>query len=166
MELYFLRHGLAGDSGQWEGDDFERPLTEEGEARMRNEAKIIAKLGLKPNYILTSPLKRAQQTAQIVVDCLAAEGLIRKSALTEDKRLSPGFGMPELEVILRIKSNAQAIMLVGHEPDFSKVIGQLIGSGRVVCKKGGLARVDLFDAPTPAGELVWLIPPKLLDGIS
>lgn len=166
MELYFLRHGLAVDPGQWEGDDFQRPLTEEGQRRMRAEAKTIARLGLKPDYILTSPLKRALQTAQIVSDCLAAEGLIRKSALAEDKRLSSGFGMPELEAMMQTYSNAQAIMLVGHEPDFSKVIGQLVGSGRVVCKKGGLARVDLFDAPTLAGELVWLIPPKLLDGMS
>jgi phosphohistidine phosphatase len=165
MELYFLRHGLAVDPGQWEGDDFERPLTEEGQRRMKAEAKAIARLGLKPDYILTSPLKRALQTAQIVSDCLAAEGLIRKSALVEDKRLSSGFGMPELEAMMQTYSNTRAIMLVGHEPDFSKVIGQLIGNGRVVCKKGGLARVDLFDAPTLAGDLVWLIPPKLLDGM-
>jgi phosphohistidine phosphatase len=54
-------------------------------------------------------------------------------------------------------------MLVGHEPDFSETIRALIGGGRVVCKKGGLARVDLLsDAATLSGQLVWLIPPKEL----
>jgi phosphohistidine phosphatase SixA len=53
-------------------------------------------------------------------------------------------------------------MLVGHEPDFSRTIGALIGSGRVQIKKGGLARVDVKNASLQSGELVWLIPPKAL----
>ncbi len=51
-------------------------------------------------------------------------------------------------------------MLVGHEPDFSETIAELIGGGRVVCKKGGLARVDVADSSLDDGELVWLLPPK------
>jgi phosphohistidine phosphatase SixA len=54
------------------------------------------------------------------------------------------------------------LLLVGHEPDFSTVIGQLIGAGRIVCKKGGLARVDLKSPHELPGELVWLLPPRLL----
>jgi phosphohistidine phosphatase len=53
-------------------------------------------------------------------------------------------------------------MLVGHEPSFSQVIGQLIGGGRIVMKKGGLARVDVNSIDTLPGELVWLLAPKML----
>jgi phosphohistidine phosphatase len=53
-------------------------------------------------------------------------------------------------------------MVVGHEPDFSDTISALIGGGRIVCKKGGLALVEIPDAQSRKGELVWLVPPKVL----
>jgi phosphohistidine phosphatase len=53
-------------------------------------------------------------------------------------------------------------MLVGHEPDFSRTISALIGGGRVVMKKGGLARVDVESIDPPDGELVWLVTSKTL----
>jgi phosphohistidine phosphatase len=55
-------------------------------------------------------------------------------------------------------------MLVGHEPDFSRTIADLIGGGRVVMKKGGLARVDLESVDPPSGALVWLLAPKVMTG--
>jgi len=52
---------------------------------------------------------------------------------------------------------------VGHEPDFSDTISRLIGGGRLDLKKGGLALVELEDRATPAGRLLWLLPPRVLD---
>jgi phosphohistidine phosphatase len=156
MKLYFLRHGLA-DRSEWFGSDFERPLTERGKARMAREAATIAELGIAPDLIITSPLTRAYQTAEIV-----AEHLDLLDRLIEDERLAPGFGPDELVEILQMHSDAVEIMLVGHEPDFSQTIGHLIGGGQVVCKKGSLARVDVYDDISLEGELVWLIPPKVL----
>jgi phosphohistidine phosphatase len=138
-------------------DDDLRPLTPRGIERMGREAQTIRKLNLGLDAIITSPLTRAQQTAEIV-----AEELDLLDLLFIDERLSPGFGPGDLAAILEEHDQAEAVMLVGHEPDFSLMIEHLIGGGTLVCKKGSLARVDLRDAGPLAGELVWLIPPKAL----
>jgi phosphohistidine phosphatase len=156
MRLYFLRHGQA-DRSAWTGMDFDRPLTEEGKERMAQEADTIHQLDLSPDAILTSPLVRALQTAEIVAERLNALDL-----LVIDERLEPGFGPSDLAEILEELPQADELLLVGHEPDFSETISYLIGGGTIVCKKGSLARVDLIDAGPLAGELVWLIPPKAL----
>lgn len=156
MKLYFLRHGLAADRETWAGDDFDRPLTDEGKERMAREAATLAKLNLNPDLILTSPLVRAYQTAEI-----AAQHLNLTDKLATDERLSPGFGTNELAKILTAYPEAKALMLVGHEPDLSQVIGDLIGGGRVICKKGSLACVELSNKSL-RGELAWLIPPSVL----
>ena len=80
MKLLFLRHGLA-DRSAWSGSDYERPLTPRGKERMRAEAETIASLDLGLDAILTSPLTRASQTAEIVADQL---GLLDR--LIEDDR--------------------------------------------------------------------------------
>ena len=157
MILYFLRHGLAYERGEWLGDDSLRPLTEKGLERMRQEAQVLANLDLELDAILTSPFTRALQTAQII-----AERLNLTDRLVEDNRLAPGFGLDELTELLTIFPNAQGLMLVGHEPDFSEIISALIGGGEIVCKKGGLARVVLQNITTLAGRLEWLIPPGVL----
>ncbi|MBP1597802.1 MAG: phosphohistidine phosphatase, SixA [Acidobacteria bacterium] len=157
MELYFLRHGLAESRSEWKGDDADRPLTQEGVERMERSAAMIARLGLEPDAILTSPLARARQTALI-----AAAALKARDTVLLDRRLGPGFDIEQLAAILRDHASARALMLVGHEPSFSETISALIGGGRVVCKKGGLACVDLPDVSNLSGELLWLIPPRLL----
>jgi phosphohistidine phosphatase len=157
MRCYFLRHGLAVDPEQWEGDDADRPLTAEGKERMAREARTIAALSLELDAILTSPLLRAKQTAGIVADKMKI-----RSRLVEDRRLGFAFGARALAEIFRERSAASAIMLVGHEPSMSRTIGEVIGGARVDFKKGSLACVS-FDEPSAlAGELVWLVPPKVL----
>jgi phosphohistidine phosphatase len=155
MRLYFLRHGLA-DRNQWDGPDFERPLTREGKNRIAQSADLMDELELGLDLIITSPLKRALQTAQIVAHRLDVE-----DRFLIDERLSPGFGVTELREILTEHPNAISIMLVGHEPDFSDTIGELTGA-LVMVKKGSLVRVDVLDPQSLEGELVWLIPPKVL----
>lgn len=157
MKVYFLRHGLAGDPAQWEGDDFERPLTEEGRERMAREAKALAKLDLDLDAIITSPLVRANQTAEIVADKSKLHNRLKK-----DERLSPGFDAEQLRLILQEYQDAGAIMLVGHEPDFSATVGHIAGGAKMDLKKGGLACVDLPDVASLDGVLLWLVPPKLL----
>ena len=154
--LYFLRHGLA-DRSEWAGDDYLRPLTPRGKQQMARTAETIARLDLGLDLIISSPLVRAYQTAEIV-----AAGLGLRDRLVSDERLGPGFGLTELRRILSERVGLTALMLVGHEPDFSDTISALIGGGRVVCKKGGLARVDCPDDSGLTGELVWLAPPALL----
>ena len=142
MQLYFLRHGVA-DWPNWDSTrDAERPLTDEGIEKMKAEAKFIAQLGLGLDAIVSSPFTRAYQTAEAVAKRLDLE-------VTEDPLLAPGFDAQRLRELVRRYPDAKAIALVGHEPDFSRTISELIGGGRVVLKKGGLARVDLDSIDPP-----------------
>lgn len=154
MQIYFLRHGLA-DWPDWDaGRDDERPLTDEGVKKMADEAKAIKRLDLALDAILSSPLTRARQTAEAVAAKLDMD-------VIEEPALAPGFDAKRLRHMLRGYAEADAIMIVGHEPDFSRTIAELTG-GRVVMKKGGLARVDLESIDAPDGKLVWLLAPKTL----
>jgi phosphohistidine phosphatase len=157
MRCYFLRHGIAAEAGEFHGSDFDRPLTDEGHERMVREAKTMAALSIELDVILTSPLVRAKQTAAIV-----AKELKIRDRLVEDTRLGLDFGPSRLASILKERGDAQAIMFVGHEPSMSTTVGQLIGSARIDFKKGALAFVNVPDPATARGELVWLVPPKVL----
>ncbi len=158
MIIYFLRHGLAGDPEQWQGDDSERPLTKKGKKHMQESANTFNWLSVNPDFIITSPLVRALQTAEIT----AKELGYKKQDLVVDERLSPGFNLEKLTEIIQEHPDANSLMVVGHEPDFSSTISALIGGGNVVIKKGGLARVDLEQTSPPKGALTWLLPPKVL----
>ncbi len=156
MELYLLRHGEAANRNDWQGNDAERPLTDQGKEEIQRESKRIAALGLSLDAIITSPYIRTNQTAEIV-----AQELGMKDKLVQDDRLEYGFGRKKLRKVLGDYTNAQALLLVGHEPDFSKLIGKLTG-GRVFLDKGGLAKITLSDDDTLDGELCWLLQPDVL----
>jgi phosphohistidine phosphatase len=157
MIVYFIRHGLAGDYTRWQDDDRLRPLTEKGKIQMAKEAVVISELIQDLDAIITSPLVRAMQTAEIIT-----KHLKMNQSLVEDPRLAPGFGFEELAEIVKERPEAEGLILVGHEPDFSETISRLVGGGRLVCKKGSLARVDITNLDPLQGELVWLIPPRVL----
>ena len=155
MKIYFLRHGVAVEPEDWKGHDYDRPLTADGRERMASEAKAIRKLDLKLDAILTSPLVRAKETADIVAGAL-------KIVSKEDDRLGGDFDISSLEEILKDHVGLKALMLVGHEPSMSATIGRLIGVARIDLKKGALACVELADALTTTGELLSVVPPKVL----
>ena len=155
MIVYFVRHGRAENRETWSEPDHLRPLTEEGIKRVRDSARAMRKLGVMPGVILTSPLVRAQQTAEILGEVLDIE-------VIETEALKPGFGVSLLAELIAAHPDADSLMVVGHEPDFSSTVEGVIGGGRVVVKKGSLIRVDLFSLTPPRGELMWMIPPKML----
>jgi phosphohistidine phosphatase len=155
MQLYFLRHGLA-DWPDWDpAQDHLRPLTQDGLKKMKAVAKALARLKLRFDAILSSPYTRAMQTADIVAGQLGLE-------IVEDARLAPGFNLDRLNEIITRYPTAQALLLVGHEPTLSATITTLIGGGRIVIKKGSLARVEVTSFDPLSGELVWLIASKVL----
>lgn len=161
MKVYFLRHGIAVEPETWQGSDFDRPLTPEGEERMEREAIAIDDLSLGLDCIVTSPLLRAKQTAAAV-----AERLDMRSKVVEDPRLAGGFNLSQFAAIVASHAGANAFMLVGHEPAMSAVIGAAIGGASVELKKAALAAIDVPDpASSPKGTLLSLIPPKLLVGL-
>lgn len=158
MRLYFLRHGPAESREGWDGPDAARPLTERGINVTRRVAQRIAKLDLGLDAVLTSPYSRALETARIVVDTLD-EGTL----LAEEPGLQPGrFSSEELRRIVDERASVKNLMLVGHEPSMTSVAGDLIGGARLRLKKSGLIRIDVEDPTSHNGELVWLVPPKVL----
>lgn len=150
MRLYFLRHGEA-DWPNWGKADDERPLTDSGRKEVRKVARLLDKLDLCLEDVLTSPLPRARQTADIVADRFDLH-------VREEDALRPGFGVQELKQLLP-KYHVDELMLVGHEPDFTKVIAGLTGAA---CKlpKAGVALVEL-EPDEAKGRLLWLFPPKV-----
>src|SRR5213592_1075211 len=150
MQLHFLRHGEADWPG-WTKPDDERPLTDFGKKEVRQVAKFLNRLKVKPDLIVTSPLPRALQTAEV-----AAEQL--KTKLRQDEALEPGFGISELRSLLK-RHGSKVLMVVGHEPDFSSVISALTGAS-LKLSKAGVAFVDI-DPDTEKGRLLWLFPPKV-----
>ena len=158
ISIYFLRHGIAEEPkpGQL---DCERRLTEEGIVKMCAEAAALSRMDLKLDTIVTSPYARALKTAEIV-----AEALGMSDRLEIEPGLGYGFRLGDLERIIRSRPQARRIMLVGHNPDFSIIPGQLVGGATIDLKKGGLIRVDIDAVELGAGILRWLIPPSVLIG--
>src|SRR5438874_2271023 len=150
MRLYFLRHGEA-DWPNWDGPDDERPLTERGKKEMRKVAKFLRELDIPLDDILSSPLPRARQTADIVADRFNLH-------VREEEDLAGGFGMSQLKELIQ-KYPVENLMVVGHEPNFTEIISSLTGAD---CKlsKGGVALMDV-DEEQMKGRLLWLFPPKL-----
>ncbi|MGI8819960.1 MAG: SixA phosphatase family protein [Chthoniobacterales bacterium] len=151
MKIYFLRHGKA-DWPDWDRPDDERPLTKKGKREMRCMAKLLCELKVKPAALLSSPLPRAAQTAEIAAKALGLE-------VEEESALGKGFSLAKLRRLLHARKSGD-LFIVGHEPDFSAVIRALTG-GEVKLGKGGLARVDVKSASAARGRLIWLIAPKL-----
>ncbi len=152
MKVYFLRHGKA-DWPNWDKPDDERPLNKKGRKQMGRVVKFLCNLEPKISLVLSSPLPRALQTAEIAADYLGLE-------LEEEPALGKGFDATKLRRILKERTDEE-LMIVGHEPSFSTVIGELTG-GRVKLPKAGIAVVDVSDGARE-GELVWLLPPRITD---
>ena len=148
VKLYFLRHGKA-DWPNWDKPDDERPLTEDGKKQLAAVGKMLARLEIAP-VILTSPLPRASQTAEIA-------GKYLRQKIRVEPLLRPGFDAGKLKKILKDFSG-DSLMIVGHEPDFTRTIFQLTG-GDTKLSKAGVALIGL-DISSMKGELRWLVPPK------
>jgi phosphohistidine phosphatase len=155
MRLYLLRHGIAEE---WRPDypDEKRRLTEEGKRKVRMIALGLSNLKLDLDLIVTSPLPRARETAEIVAEILGC-----KDKLKVDDRLAGGFGLRDAQGIISDAGSAQSIMLVGHEPGLSMTAGSLTGGSQIDLKKGGLIRIDLDEVVPGKGMLKWLVAPAL-----
>jgi phosphohistidine phosphatase len=156
MQIYFLRHGIAADQAP-SGSDSARALTPEGIAHMEEEAHGLQRLEVVVDLLLSSPLTRAQQTAEIVGHALGLQPIIEPA-------LSAGMSMNALLATLD-QYQARRVMIVGHEPDLSMAIGTLTGGSIVSMKKGGLALVELPYDDSSDGVLHWLLPPRILRAI-
>ncbi|MCS7024621.1 MAG: phosphohistidine phosphatase SixA [Bryobacteraceae bacterium] len=158
MELYLLRHGLAEEAKPG-SRDADRALTAEGKRKLRLVLGVARRAGLRPDLILTSPYRRAVETAQI-----AAELLEYNEPLLETPQLVPEADAAEAWAEIRIHKAAKSILVSSHEPLTSELIHFLCGA-RAEVKKGSLTRIDLEHVnPRPSGVLKWMLTPKLAEG--
>src|SRR5262245_14856186 len=161
-ELYLIRHGIAEERGDAWPDDTKRPLTERGAARLRKAARALAKLGVSIEVVLTSPLARTRQTAEIV-----AAAFDPRPAIVNVDALAPGGGQTTVLSELEKHMRRGRIAIVGHEPGLGELAGRLIGLRHALeFKKGAVCRIDVETLPPRgAGALRWFLTPKLLRGL-
>ena len=164
MNVYLLRHGIAV-AGDQPGiaSDAERPLTPKGIKRMRAAAQGLRRLKISFDAILTSPLVRARQTAEIV-----AAALGRENRLEEVSELAPESSVDHLISGLTRFQDKEDLLLVGHNPLLTHASSFLIAgkkqtSFQIDLKKGGLCCIEIDGLPpgTP-GTLHWFLTPKQL----
>jgi phosphohistidine phosphatase len=158
-ELYFIRHGIAEDRGDAWPDDSKRPLTAEGTSRLRKSARGLVRFGVVFDVILTSPLVRARQTADIVASVYDP----RPHIVTVES-LAPGGAFSALLTDLEKQARRTRIALVGHEPGIGELAARLAGSRHPLeFKKGALCRIDVEAfPPTGSGTLRWLLTPRIM----
>ena len=158
MDLYILRHGIAAERGDPKyPKDEDRPLTDEGQKKTLKVARYMKELGLSFDLILSSPLARARQTAEIAASVLGC-----KSKLKFSVHLAPGGSKKDLmgEIGRRTR-----VLLVGHEPYLSELISMLLSGTmdlRIDLKKAGLCKLTVARLRLGrCATLVWLVSPKV-----
>ena len=161
MNLFVLRHGLAGEHGELGlARDSERPLTPKGERKLWRITQAMEEMELSFDVILTSPYVRARQTAEIVSE---AFGLNKKLECTE--HLTPsGSSKKLIDFIAALKPLPENVLLAGHEPYLSELISLLLTGetkASILMKKGGLCKLSA-DAlhHGRCATLEWLLTPK------
>lgn len=164
MKLYLVRHGIAVDRlSETIRTDFDRPLTSEGIHETEQVAEALRKLGVKPDLLVSSPLVRARQTAEIM-----AKKLDCREPVQICDALQPAGDPADLYKSLA-KTKANEIMFFGHEPDIGELALRLIHAGNNAAlpfKKAGVCRIDVsYLPPSTPGILKWMITPKIAKAI-
>lgn len=160
MQIYLLRHGIAED-GKPGHPDSERVLTSEGRDKLRRVLKRARDAEVSPSLILSSPYKRALETAEIASEVLGYEGkIVRTRELVPDS--SPQAAWEEI----RGRKDEASVLLASHEPLMSSMAAFLLGCPGLVVdmKKAALVRIDMDRlAPQPHGVLKWMLTPAVTD---
>lgn len=160
MRVYIVRHAWTPEADEviWP-DDGQRPLTPEGQKRFDLLAKKLMKRGFAPAAIASSPLVRCRQTAHILLDRLD-----NAPSLTLLDALAPGASLVDVLPWLEHHEPTASVCLVGHAPDVSTLVSDMIGGGHVPFNKGAVACVEFEStAVAGAGELRWFVNAKLLN---
>ena len=162
MDVILIRHAKAGnrDPNTWPDDD-ERPLTAEGQVEHRAVMRAAKLMGVKFDFLVSSPLKRARETADIVASVYRWEEGPQVAA-----ELGHGFSVAAVVKLLAKFPPDARVALVGHEPDFSGLATALIGGKAglgIQIKKSGIAGIR-FEGPAEAGAgtLLFLLKPSHL----
>ena len=161
MRVVLFRHGPAGkyDPERWP-DDSDRPLTARGIERTRLAARGVARLEVGIRRILTSPLRRAEESATLLADACEESAVVERL-----EALAPGHSFRTVIAKLAESGPDEVVALVGHEPDLGKLAGVLLlgAPASLPLKKAGACVISFADVVAPgAGRLEWLLPPRTL----
>lgn len=158
MKIYLIRHGSAVGIGGGVTRDAQRTLTSEGKDEARHVARAMKSIGVKPDILVTSPLVRAKETAEILQSELGGE-------LHTSDSLAPGVTPANVFRFLTKFPDANEIVLAGHEPDMGDLVKVLVGGGiefTLPFTQAGVCCVELADIPpSMAGVMKWLITPSM-----
>ena len=160
MNLYLMRHADAGVPRENPVLDAKRGLVKEGKQQCMLMAGVLAGLKAQIDVIISSPLKRARQSAQFV----GTEIGFDQPVLTSPA-LAPDGDFASFQQLISEHSSRDGILVVGHNPNLHQFIARLIsgnglppGNGSIRLRKGAIARIDLAKCPA---QLQWLIDPRL-----
>ncbi|HEY2844474.1 MAG TPA: phosphohistidine phosphatase SixA [Bryobacteraceae bacterium] len=156
MEIYILRHGEAEMREEGKADR-DRKLTAAGKKDLKSVLKMARKMGVAPQIILTSPLRRAQETAAIASEVLHSKHVV------ETKTLLPGASPDQVWKEIGALPKVESVLIAGHNPHLGSLIGLLLEVALMVdLKKGALMRITTQSRlGPPRGVLKWLITPRL-----
>ena len=161
MIIYFLRHASAGERKKNPKKDERRPLDAQGIEQCGDVGRALAALDVAVDALLSSPLKRATQTAALVGNEIGYE-----RQLFIEKALRPEATFEHFREMIRKYAKADAIMVVGHNPNFGEFLGKTISpknsTAHIDLKKGSVARVE-SDGKTAV--LHWCLTPRLIRAI-
>jgi phosphohistidine phosphatase len=159
LELYLVRHASAAERGPGWPEDEARPLTSEGAAKFRKAVEGLAALGVQIDLVLTSPLVRCRQTAEILAD-----GLPGRPRIQPLEALAPGGGHAAVITEAARAAKRPRVALVGHAPDIGQLAAKLIGMRRAIeFRKGAVCRIDVDGLPPSGpGHLAWFATPRML----
>ena len=159
MNLYILRHASAGTRRVNPLIDVKRPLDKEGKQQCILVGNYLNALHVQFDLVVSSPLKRALQTASLVGTETGYDGKIQVS-----EGLSPKATVKDFDALVASLSQYENVLVVGHNPNLPLFLASLLGPGRmnIRLRKGAIARVDCTRRP---GILHWLVDPRILRGV-
>jgi phosphohistidine phosphatase len=158
MIIYFLRHASAGEAVANPKKDEKRALDKEGIEQCGYVGRALTAIEAQVDVIISSPLKRATQTASLVGNEMGYEGKLQIEAA-----LRPQGSFADFRKMLEKYASLESIMVVGHNPNLSQFLGAAISESgceaSIELKKGAVARVDMRRS---SGTLQWCLTPKVL----
>jgi phosphohistidine phosphatase len=158
MVIYFLRHANAGEHLSNPKKDDQRALDKIGIEQCGYVGRALVALDVQVDGVISSPLKRASQTASLVGNELSYEG-----KLQFEDALLPAASFPEFRKLLGKYAKCESLMVVGHNPNLSEFLGRAISEGgceaQVDLKKGAVAKVEMG---RHSAALQWCLTPKVL----
>ncbi len=153
MVLYLFRHGIAGGAPPGQGD-VARALTPEGVQRLKLQAAALQRAGFHVDWLVSSPLVRARQTAEVLAPALGATPEI-------DTLLKPGCTLNDVAELVARRPEAGRVMLVGHQPDLGRLVRMLTGSNAKI-RTGTMAVIDAQALRPSGGLLLGLYDPEVV----